>query len=221
MTVIVIDAGHGGAANIPGDSSANNATGPTGLKEKTVTLEVAKRFKQRCGHLDVRLTRSTDVNMKFKDRAKVAKDAKAAAFISVHFNGWKTPDVQGTETYMHSAGTSASLALARAVQKSVRAATGLADRGVKKAAFGVINPAHHHSGTAACLAEISFMTTAKEEQRLKTDTYLDALADALISGVDAFLALDLAEMVAKEDVATIEEFPGTEDAASVNLDIPS
>lgn len=221
MKIVVIDAGHGGAANIPGDSSANNATGPTGLKEKAVTLAVAMRVKERCDHLEVRLTRSTDVNMTFKDRAKVAKDARAAAFISVHFNGWKTPDVQGTEAYMHSDGTAASLALARAVQRSVRNATGLPDRGVKKAAFGVIKPAYHHSGTAACLAEISFMTVASEEQRLKTDSYLDALADALIAGVDAFLALDRTEKIAKEDVSVIEEYPGTEDAASVNLDIPS
>lgn len=221
MTLIVIDAGHGGSANLPGDSSANNATGPTGLKEKNVTLEVAKRVKERGTDFEVRLTRSADVNLTFQERAKVAKDGQAAAFISVHFNGWKTPDVQGTETYLHTSGTPASLTLAKAIQKAVKAATGLNDRGVKKAGFGVLKPAYHHSGTAACLAEISFLTNAAEEQRLKSDAYLDALADALIAGVNEYLSKKATEAFRTEDVEAVADFPGTEDAAAVNLDLHS
>jgi N-acetylmuramoyl-L-alanine amidase len=43
---IVIDPGHGGTTTV-GDSSPNNATGPTGLLEKTLTLQVAQRAAER------------------------------------------------------------------------------------------------------------------------------------------------------------------------------
>jgi N-acetylmuramoyl-L-alanine amidase len=42
MAVVVIDAGHGGASKV-GGSSANNATSPSGLLEKQLTLAVARQ----------------------------------------------------------------------------------------------------------------------------------------------------------------------------------
>ena len=117
---VVIDPGHGGTEEV-GGSSPNNATGPTGLLEKTVTLDVARRIKSAANDLDIVLTRSTDTNLGLAARAKVAKDLKAPVFVSVHFNGWPTQEVQGTETYVHASGSADSLGLARTVQAKVLA----------------------------------------------------------------------------------------------------
>lgn len=45
MSTIVIDPDHGGNTMI-GHSSPNNATGPTGLMEKQITLDLALRTYQ-------------------------------------------------------------------------------------------------------------------------------------------------------------------------------
>lgn len=187
MATVVLDPGHGGTATI-GGSSPNNATGPTGLKEKSVTLDIAKRAQPLLaakGH-NVLMTRTADNNLGLAARAKVAKTAGADAFVAIHFNGFNQL-AQGTETYHHSSAGNDSKALAAAVQKAVRQATGLTDRGVKSATFGALKPASHAAKTAACLVEISFMDVAAEEARLKTDAYKNKVAQAIADGVDNWL----------------------------------
>lgn len=219
MEKIVIDPGHGGSVKV-GGSSPNNAVGPTGLLEKNVTLEVAKRIKARAAGVEVVLTRSNDTNLGLADRAKFAKDLRAPVFVSVHFNGWPTPDVQRTETYIHATGSADSLRLAKLVQAKVLAATGLLGRDLQRAEFGVLNPSNHYSGTAACLVEISFMTQAAEEARLKTAAYLDKLADAVIEAAKAYIAARLLGSAEAFDdqVSDLPLAPGDEDAAKTNLD---
>ena len=75
MPIVVIDPGHGGDVEI-GGSSANNAEGPSGLLEKTVTLDLALRVRSALNGstIDVRLTRTTDTNLSLKDRANVARN---------------------------------------------------------------------------------------------------------------------------------------------------
>ena len=191
MAIVVIDPGHGGTAEI-GGSSANNATGPTGLKEKTVTLDLAKRVQpmlEADGH-GVKLTRTGDTNLGLAARAGVAKAAGADAFVAIHMNASDAHNAQGTETYHHSSASPDSKALAAAVQKRVQAATGLKDRGVKQAGFGAIKPASHAPKTAACLVEVSFLDRADEEARLKTDAYKDKVAKAIAEGITDWLKAD-------------------------------
>lgn len=190
MATVVLDPGHGGTQTV-GGSSPNNATGPTGLKEKTVTLDIAKRVQPilEADGITVRLTRTNDTNLGLAARAGVAKAAQADSFVAIHFNGFDN-EAQGTETYHHSNGSADSKALAAAVQRTVLAATGLKDREVKAANFGVLKPASHAARTAACLVEISFMDVAAEEARLKTDTYKNRVAKAIAEGITDWLTAD-------------------------------
>jgi N-acetylmuramoyl-L-alanine amidase len=186
--MVVIDPGHGGTTKV-GGSSPNNATGPDGLLEKTVTLEIATRAAAAlvaAGH-EVTLTRTTDVNLGLADRAAVAKAAAAPAFVSIHFNGDANATVQGTETWTDSDASAASVALARIVQSHVVAATGYRDRGVKAKELGVLNPDSHDPHTAACLVEVSFLTDPNENARLRNPTYLDTIGGAISAGILAYL----------------------------------
>src|SRR5262245_52125384 len=109
MAIVVIDPGHGGAGKV-GGSSGNNATSPSGLLEKDLTLAVARHARAALdarGH-DVRLTRDADVNLSLVDRAAVAKSARADTFVSIHFNGFGDNTVQGTETWVHQHGSAPS-----------------------------------------------------------------------------------------------------------------
>ena len=186
MSTIVIDPGHGGSAKI-GGSSANNAVGPGGMLEKDVTLDVALRLAplvESLGHQPV-LTRDTDVNVGLSARAHIARDRKADAFVAIHFNGFNGR-AQGTETFVHAGSGASSTALAKFVQQFLLAVTQHADRGVKRARFGVLSPGAHHPVTAACLVEVSFMDVVQEERRLAEETYRQGIAEALAAALRAY-----------------------------------
>jgi N-acetylmuramoyl-L-alanine amidase len=91
---IVIDAGHGGWDL--------GTLGRGGLIEKNLVLEVA----QRLGKLleaglssEVILTRNADVYIPLEERTKIANQAEADLFISVHANYSSAPSARGVETY--------------------------------------------------------------------------------------------------------------------------
>ncbi len=205
MAVVVLDAGHGGTAKV-GGSSANNATSPSGLLEKDLTLAVARHAELAlaAGGHTVRLTRNADVNLSLVDRAAVAKAARADAFVSIHFNGFGDSTVQGTETWVHEGGSAPSVDLAGCVQRAMLQATRHTDRGVRRKVLGVVDPANHAPGTAACLAEVSFITTTAEDARLRDPDYLKALGDALASGVQKFVGQQVVSVADAVSVAGSE-----------------
>ncbi len=92
---VVIDAGHGGKD--PG------AVG-FGLKEKDITLSVAlklgKLITEHFKDVKVIYTRTTDEFVELYRRAKIANNAKADLFISIHVNSSKKPEPYGTETFV-------------------------------------------------------------------------------------------------------------------------
>lgn len=187
---VVIDPGHGGSGPTLGGSSPNNATGPRGTREKDLTLDLALRATRMFVEkgVSVALTRDSDRNLSLTDRASVAREARARVFVSIHFNGDASPEVQGTETWVHTAAGDNSQLLARSVQLRLVATTGYRDRGVRAQDLGVLDPARHDAGTAACLAEVSFLTDPRDEGRLSDSGYRDALAAALVRGVTDYLA---------------------------------
>lgn len=190
MAKVVIDPGHGGTSEV-GGSSPNNAKGPTGLLEKEVSLDLARRVHAALDvpGIEVKLTRDTDRNLGLKARADIARQEEADAFVSIHFNGFNG-NAQGTETWHHRMASSDSKALAMLVQIALWKATGLDDRGVKSSGFAVLRPDHHAPTTAACLVEVSFMDVAAEEARLRTSAYKDKLALALAGAIRGWLIAD-------------------------------
>ena len=187
---IVLDPGHGGDVNV-GGSSPNNATGPFGTLEKNLTLAVALAAVpalEAAGHR-VTLTRDSDRNLGLDDRAAVARTAEADVFVSIHFNGFGDPLVQGTETWVHFLAADHSRELAERVQQHVLGATGYSDRGVRAKKLRVLTPALHRDTTAACLAEISFLTDPRDERRLADAAHIEQLGAALAAGIVEYLAL--------------------------------
>jgi N-acetylmuramoyl-L-alanine amidase len=91
---IVIDAGHGG--------HDSGTTGPGGIEEKDVVLDVALRLgkllKQRLG-ADVIYTRDTDTFIPLETRTAIANKAQADLFLSIHANSSPDPSARGVETY--------------------------------------------------------------------------------------------------------------------------
>lgn len=94
--VIVIDAGHGG--------HDEGATGPSGLHEKDLVLDVTKRVADRLRKrgLKVILTRNGDRFLSLEERTAVANDARADLFLSIHANAARSRKPRGIETYFAS-----------------------------------------------------------------------------------------------------------------------
>ena len=95
LPTVVIDPGHGGTRDAGSDgahdkSTSNNATSVAHrLLEKDLTLLLGRLVAARVnagGKLRAVLTRDADVNLDFARRAAVAADARAVAWVSIHFN---------------------------------------------------------------------------------------------------------------------------------------
>lgn len=91
--VVVLDPGHGG--HDPGNMG-------NGYKEKdialNVTLTVGKALEKH-PNIEVIYTRKTDVFVTLRDRAKIANDADADLFVSIHCNSHNS-SAHGTETFV-------------------------------------------------------------------------------------------------------------------------
>jgi N-acetylmuramoyl-L-alanine amidase/V8-like Glu-specific endopeptidase len=187
LPVVTLDAGHGGQTKV-GGSSSNNASGPNGLLEKDVALDVAQRTASKLdGRARVVLTRSGDVNLSLVDRASAARNSGSQLFLSIHFNGAHDPTVDGSAVWVARAAGHDSADLADAVLGALTQATGAPDRGVQRADLGVLLPARHASTTAACLVEVAFLTNPDEAAKLSGAAYRDRLADALATAITSHL----------------------------------
>lgn len=98
---IVIDPGHGGFDT--------GATGPHGLLEKDVCLDVALRLgrmiEENIPGAQVVYTRKDDSYVPLEERTAIANAADADLFISIHANSSDIREVRGVETYYLSLAT--------------------------------------------------------------------------------------------------------------------
>jgi N-acetylmuramoyl-L-alanine amidase len=90
---VVVDAGHGG--------DDEGARGSTGLLEKDLVLDVARRLAARLRERGLRVheTRVDDAYVPLERRTMVANDAQADLFISIHANSAESAKPRGTEVY--------------------------------------------------------------------------------------------------------------------------
>ncbi len=224
VKTIAIDAGHGG--HDPGAMSKN------GLKEKTITLDIAKRLailvKDRLG-CEVVMTRDKDVFIPLEDRPAIAKTKGADLFVSIHVNANRKRKAKGIETYIQSLRASdrdamvtaarenamstknmselkseldrifadlakddkleESLQLAHTVQASLVATMKpvqghVVNLGVKRAFFYVLI----NTEMPSILAEVGFISNPDEEKLLRTESYRQAIAEALYQGVKNYVS---------------------------------
>jgi N-acetylmuramoyl-L-alanine amidase len=84
---IFIDPGHGAKGNTDGRK------GPSGLREEEINLKVGIILAALCrkAGADVKLSRTSDVDLSLADRAKMANEFGADLFICIHHNGNPRP----------------------------------------------------------------------------------------------------------------------------------
>jgi len=208
---IVIDPGHGGTE----DGAIGH--GGLKEKELTLEISkrLGDMLSHRLG-AEVIYTRTADVEVPLEARAAIANQAGADLFISVHANSSDDPASRGVETFYVSKGPSpvpvsiagrenaskaGALAPAaeeqkisqsrklaadvqRALYQAVGGERGVLNRGVKQAPFVVLLDAEMPS----ILAEVGFVTSPPDEQKLSTAEGQQAVADALYRGIASYVS---------------------------------
>jgi N-acetylmuramoyl-L-alanine amidase len=197
IRTIVLDPGHGGADT--------GARGLSGHVEKEWTLDVARHVASHLGDAGVRvlLTRETDTTTPLEGRPAFCLAHGGDVFVSIHFNSGG-PTANGIETYCLTPAGSAStddanprhrtdtqtgnrwdernVWLAHCVHAAAISATGVADRGVRRARFEVLRDAN----CPAILIEGGFLTNQTEEQQVMSPEYRNHLAEAIAKGILAY-----------------------------------
>ena len=172
---VFIDAGHGGTD--PG------ALG-YGYRESDLNLQVAKKVesKLKSKGIDVKMSRSSDIFYSLSERAEMANDYGADAFVSIHQNSAEAKSANGIETY-YNRKKEEDRPLSNDIQKQVISQTGANNRGVKNAEFTVLVK----SEMISALVECGFITNESEVKKLSDSSYQDKLATGIANGIEEYL----------------------------------
>lgn len=203
---IVIDAGHQAKANNekepigPGASETkakvtDGATGvSTGQKESELNLKVSQMLEQELTKkgYNVIMTRTEEnVNMSNSERAQIANNANATAFIRIHANSADSSSAKGVLTMCQTSqnkynGNLAdkSYSLSKSIVNNVAKATGTQNRGVTRTDdMSGIN----WCKVPATIVEMGFLSNSDEDKLLADENYQKKIVNGIINGLEEYL----------------------------------
>lgn len=168
---VVIDAGHGGK-----DSGAVSPI--TGMKEKDLTLDTARRLRAELGgQFRVVMMRDSDEFIDLDDRAARASRVNDGILISIHYN--KGPGyLSGVETFYWRVD---SYSLAKRAQAALSSVSHSSNRGLVRRRLRLTRNAELPS----FLVECGYLSNAVEARRLADPGYRQQIAKALASAIRA------------------------------------
>ena len=205
---VVIDAGHQQQGNSdqepvgPGasETKAKVASGTsgvsTGTPEYQLTLDVSLKLREELeerGYQVVMIRESNDVDISNAERAEVANDLAADAFIRVHANGSTDSSVSGMMTICQSPDNpyngdmyEESRKLAESVLDCAVAATGARKERVWETdTMSGINWAQ----VPTTIVEMGYMTNPEEDEKMAGEEYQQQIAAGIADGIDVCLGL--------------------------------
>ena len=235
--LIAIDAGHQGKGNFgqepigPGASQTKTKVAggtrgtSTGVPEYELTLDISLQLRDELetrGYKVLMIRETNDVDITNAERAQIANEADADAFIRVHANGADSASANGAMTICQTPSNpynseyyEDSKRLSELVLDAYTEATGIRKQYVQETdTMTGIN----WCTVPVTIIELGFMTNPEEDRKMQDDEFQKLMVQGLADGIEAYIEEKKetdAELTQESDDTEQEEIeaPVAEEAA--------